>query len=605
MALDPKTLKSIISAHISKATKEHQNWDRYRAWYRSEFWGEVSSDKDDPLLMENNYLYAFTDTMVASVTPPTPRVTCIPRRKDEETGIAAKYQEALINDVLYRIKAHELLWKLSTHASIYSRGIIKAVWSFTKNRPDFVVIDPRYFFFDMTAARWGDIRYAIEVTTLTKAEFSSRTKTRKKKRAQSMQYDPAVARKAQMGTFPRWLKDSETGQSSQSEEIRNVFEWVVVYEVYDFTTGTYYHMLENEEEPLFQGDLPYVFVENPFSMLAFNDNLSDIGGMSDSQLVERQQRRLNELDTLELRHAQSSIPVTVINEAMCDDPEEFMDQVSTATSPGDVVRLKGKNAAPLGDILGNTPTSSLTPDFSAIRDRVEATIQFVLGIPEYARGVAGTAEVATELALVDAAMRTRLGRRTKLINAVVHHMATSVIGLYEEFLDSETEIPARVSGRREALVVSRGRLSARDPEVAEQIKASGGNVEEPLEVDYEIVPFSPTENSKSAQLKKIQQFADLILSSPFVNPQKFMEHLFDVLDIGTDVLLSEEEIQAQQQAQAQAVADVPPVAAEAGATPEDVIATGGMPEGVSEVPVGAMGAMAGGSGFPSSSPGEL
>ena len=210
MALDPKTLKSIIAAHVSKATKEHQNWDRYRAWYRSEFWGEMSAEKDDPLLMENNYLYAFTDTMVASVTPPTPRVTCIPRRKDPETAIAAKYQEALVNDVLYRIRAHEILWKIATHSSVYGRGVIKAVWSFTRNRPDFVVIDPRYFFYDMTAGRWEDIRYAIEVTTLTKDEFNSRAKTRKKKRSQSMQYDPAVARKALMGTFPRWLKDRKT-----------------------------------------------------------------------------------------------------------------------------------------------------------------------------------------------------------------------------------------------------------------------------------------------------------------------------------------------------------------------------------------------------------
>ena len=38
--------------------------------------------------------------------------------------------------------------------------------------------------------------------------------------------------------------------------------------------------------------------------------------------------------------------------------------------------------------------------------------------------------------------------------------------------------------------------------------------------------------------------------------------------------------------------------AQEGGGPQDTIATGGMPEGASEVPVGAMDAMAGGAGHP-------
>ena len=107
-----------------------------------------------------------------------------------------------------------------------------------------------------------------------------------------------VASKAKFGAFPKWLKDSEKTSAADAEKIRETFEWITIYEVYDFTADRYYHMLEDQEDPLFEGDLPYVFVRNPFKMLTFNDNLSDIGGMADSQLVERQQRRLNELETL-------------------------------------------------------------------------------------------------------------------------------------------------------------------------------------------------------------------------------------------------------------------------------------------------------------------
>lgn len=609
MSLDPKTFVAIIEAHVAKANKEHSSWDKWRAWYRSEYWGDSDQTRDE-LLVENNYLYAFTDTMVASVTPPTPRVTCNPRRRDDETRVAAKYREALINDVLYRARAHQTLWRMATMSSVYGRSVIKSVWNFSKNRPDFLVIDPRYFFFDLSVNRWEDIRYAIEVTTITKAEFFARTGRRRKKRSQKMQYDPGVAKKAQFGSFPKWLQDSEQSSSAKmNKTVKDVFEWITVYEVYDFTNEKYYHMLQGAEDPLFEGELPYVFVQNPFYPLIFNDNLDDIGGMADSQLVESQQRRLNELDTLELRHAQSSIPVTVINEAMCDEPEEFADQVSTATSPGDVVRLHGKNAAPLGDILGQTPTSSLTPEFSDIRDRIESSIQFVLGIPEYARGVAGTSEVATELALVDAAMRTRLGRRTKLINDVIRHMAESVIGLYEEFLESDQEIPVRVTGTKEALTVARKHLSVRSPAKADAARQRGESLEEPLEVDYEVVPYSPTENSKTAQIKKIMQFMDMLMQTPHVDQRKLLSHLIDLLDLSADVLVSEEELQAQQEQQARMQqqeaaglqAATPPPPGEGGG---DTMATGGTPPGVAGVPTPSFGAMEGGAGYPLPSPGE-
>lgn len=607
MALDPKTLKSIISAHVTKAQKEHKTWDKWRAWYRSEFWGDHTTS-DDSLLIENNYLYAFCDTMVASVCPPNPRVTCVSRRSDDEAKQAAKYREALINDVLYRTEAHKILWKMSTHASVYPRGVMKSVWNFTKKRPDFVLLDPRYFFFDLSVSRWEDIRYAIEATTITKAEFFSRSATRKKKHSRSMQYDPGVAKKAKFGSFPKWLKDSENTSATITEKVREVFEWITVYEVYDFTNDMYYHMLEDQEDPLFAGELPYVFVRNPFTILTFNENLADIGGMSDSQLVERQQRRLNELDTLELRHAQASIPVTVINEGLCDDPEDFADQVSTATSPGDVVRLHGKNAAPLNDIIGMTPTSSLIPEFGMIRDRIESTVQFVLGIPEYARGVAGTSEVATELALVDAAMRTRLGRRTKMINSVIKHMAESIIGLYEEYLTSSKEIPVRVSGTMEAMTVARKHLIARNPQTAETMLAMGQHPEEPLEIDYEVVPYSPTENSKSAQIKKLTQFMDLLLQNPNIDQRKLTSHMLDVLDIGADVMVSEEEVAAQQQQQQEMAMMESQAGQQAGpAVPgtEDTIATGGMPAGVPPIATGAQGPMVGGAGMVSPEPGLM
>jgi len=159
------------------------------------------------------------------------------------------------------------------------------------------------------------------------------------------------------------------------------------------------------------------------------------------------------------------------------------------------------------------------------------------------------------------------------------------------------EIPARLSGT-EALTVARKHLVARDPRVAEDAKRQGQPVEEPLEIDYEIVPYSPTENSKAAQVKKLTQFLPSLIQNPNIDQRKLMAHLLEVLDIGADVLLSAAQLQQQQQMQQmqqQAGAQAQDMANE---QMPDTLASGGMPPSVPEVPTPAIGAMEGGAGFP-------
>ena len=114
------------------------------------------------------------------------------------------------------------------------------------------------------------------------------------------------------GGYPSWLKDLTGNRSMVNNASRDVYNWATVYEFYDFEHKKYYHILEGVDKPIFEGDLPYTYVDNPFVMLQFNENMKDLGGLSDIALISSLQQRLNELDTLELWHAQSSIPVTLI-----------------------------------------------------------------------------------------------------------------------------------------------------------------------------------------------------------------------------------------------------------------------------------------------------
>ena len=161
----------IIEAHKTKTHKERKQWDKYRSWYLSEYWGSQpdqatgSGDEESGLEMETNFPYAWIDTMVANVCPTNPQVTVNARRK--KLAPAARFREALVNDTLRRNKAHSVLWKMATQTAICGRSFTKGVWNFKRNAVEFIPTDPRFIFFDMGSVRWSDIRYICEVTVLT------------------------------------------------------------------------------------------------------------------------------------------------------------------------------------------------------------------------------------------------------------------------------------------------------------------------------------------------------------------------------------------------------------------------------------------------------
>jgi len=574
--LEKKQLRGLIETHRAKADQEKREWDQMRAWYSSEAWnpegdpshavgGDIS---DEELSMETNYPYAFVDTMVANICPSNPAVTVNARRK--ELHEAARYREALINDTLGRLGGHRILWRAATMASVYPRAFVKGVWNFRRRSPDFINVDPRHVWYDMSVDRWEDIRYLIEVTVMTKSDFESRIQTKKNRGGM---YDPEIAESAQFGGFPDWLRDKSQDRMIMSEASREVFEWVTVYEVYDFDgDGKYYHYLDEQDEPLFAGDLPYRFVRNPFTLMTFNDNLSDIGGMSDVKLIKPVLERLNELDTLQLWFAQTSIPITVVNTGLVDNPERIRAQLRDATSPGSIVEISGKANARISDIIGHTQTPGLSPEFIDARDRCIQVIEFILGIPQYSRGVVGVSDVATEVALADTATRTRNGRRMKEIYDLISWQAQIITGLYEEFLAEDEILPIRLLGRLENLEITRGSMMAR-----EILSARG---EEPLEYDYEAVAYSPTENNRLVQLRNLQQFFPLLAESPVIDSDRLIRKLLELLqmeDVGKDPQEVEQEQQMQQQQQQMSPGAMPP--GEEVPSEEDTRASGALPPG--------------------------
>jgi len=525
-------------------------------------YGESGSDD---INFETNYPYAYIDTMIANVCPQNPQVTVLSRREDHRT--AAQFREALINDTFRRNNLHRVLWKAATNAAICGRSFMKSVWNFRTSSIDMHEVDPRFVFFDMSAKRWEDIRYLVEVTVLTEAEFKGRVKRKGRKGAL---YNAKVAEKVDYGGYPTWLKDNARNSHLVNEASKAVYRWVTVYEVYDFSgDGKYYHCIDNVEEPLFEGELPYRYVRNPFTHMTFNDNMLDLGGLSDIKLIQSLQERLNEIDTLELWHAHTSTPVMMVNTALADNPEDILTALQQANEPGSLIQVRGKQGAPLGDIIGQTPMPSITPSFANMRERCNGVIEFILGIPQYSRGVVGVADVATEVALADTATRTRNGRRIKMIEDNITSAASQIIGLYEEFLEEDTLLAVRLMDTHQVLQVTRGTL---------RLKTDRNPVEEPLDFDYVAIPYSPTENHKLVQLQKLQQYMPLLLQSPAIDQEKLIFKLLELLQMSDIMAPPPEEEEMEMEG--------PPPMMPPGAVPgEDTIASGALPPGTEPPPV--------------------
>lgn len=574
MAFAYPQIQKILEVHTAKGKRERQEWDKWHAWYLSEapesppmyanprVVGTVEDSPATDLELETNYPYAFIDTMIANICPTNPMVTVTARAK--ENGDSAKAREAIINDTLRRSKMHAKAWDISTYGSMCGRGFSKTTWDTKKKCPMVRVINPRNIFYDMSVD-WDDARYVIEAIPMTKSEFDERVS--------SGQYDKEAAEEAVAAQMPDWLLDKNTFSSFLNEGSRAVFEWVIVYEFYDLTANRVYHMLDHSEKPLFEGSLPYKFMRSPYSMIVFNKNLMDNSGVSDVKLIARVQERLNELDSLELWFAHVSIPIMLVNTNAIDNIEEAMTTVQNATGPGAIARLAVNQAMPIEAAIGYTRTPTMSPSFDKMRERCTSLIEFILGIPQYARGVIGGAEVATEVALTDTATRTRNARRIKVIEDWVIDVSMKCLALWREFFPKDRAVQLR--GRTPNENVDVDRLSLAFPEdIDPQSPEAPEQMEDDWYYDYETVPYSPTENHKLVQLQKLQQFIEIMLQNPAIDPVALMYKLTELLGIEE---VRRDPSQAQAAMQQPVPGQPPQPSQQQSGTSADTIATGGLP----------------------------
>ncbi len=516
----------IITNHKSKMRRLRKRWKRAADMYRTEYYRTSDSfddgdyvSQDEGVTFENNWLFAFADTMIANIIPPNPECTIKHRRAELEEP--AKLRELLVNDLLYREKAHAKLWKLGTRATVFPRSFIKCVWSEGKGRPILRVLNPEFIFFDAMSEDWEDLRYICEVSVLTRGEFEKRIKKRGKKDGV---YRSDALEDAEFGPYPDWLLDEESNSDDKDDHqiVREGFDWVTIYEYYDLVSRQFFHYMEGSQRPLMTAALPYDTLPNPYYMLSFNDNLKDLGGLSDAELVFPTIERLNEMASLELWHNKCSIPVTVVHAGLVDDPAEFEDALENVDGPGQIITIAAKPKVSVNEVMGQTPTPQLPVTWQATKGALREQIEFVLGIASYQRGGLGQSDVATELALADTAIRTRNSRRQKVVYDSISWLAKAVVSLYGQFLPEDSDIPVKLGSDKGTSLLTRETLGL-------------DRKEDAFDYDYEARPFNAQEGNSVVQLKTLTEFIPVFTQNPAtagnIDQRKLVEKLLDLLQM--------------------------------------------------------------------------
>lgn len=571
---------SVIRGGKGRMASDREGWDVLARTYRGSYGsketvsGEVrpEDDAEEEITHETNYLFGFADTMVASTCPRRPAVTLTPRiRRDRPV---TKAREALANEYLKQIRAGKHLRKTVNMAHIYPRAFLKASWSFEDNAPRIRAIRPHKVFFDLAADDWEDVRYVIEVRPITRATFARRVKGPGKRGGL---YRADAMKDANFGSYPEWLVSEDRKDRSDAAAVaRAAYQWVTVYEVYDFVEKKLWHFLDGDVPALYEGKLPWKYLQNPFYMVQFHDNLEDLGGLSDGQLAFPGIQQLNSLSTLKMWHVKSSIPIGLLNKKYLDDPEAFVTAIQAVDGPGQMVEFETRVDVTGDQLLGWTRSPSLPVDFNGMQDQVRSDTEFVLAMPAHLRGQGGDTDVATQLSLIDTATKTRNGDRQEEVYGAVAWMGVSILSLFAEFIPEDFARDAQVEGKDMTLT----------PQTLGFFDEEGEAYDfDPKELDVISHPYNAEQVNDVAQFRKLSTVLPYLNASPDVNKRKLTAKLLDFMHM-SEILATEEEAAAAAQAAQGAPTAGPSTPAPADIPPDNMPAEAEAPATGGQVAVG-------------------
>ena len=554
-------LSTLIDRHKRfYENNEKENFDKARRYYRGEFWANQTADVAKGVnlhLCSKNLIYSIADTAISALLGPNPMVSANPRNQRSQDSISA------VNGLLeYTFKANSMRARAATaliDAVLCKRGIFKTGWSTVHDRPIIRVCDPSTVFFDLTVRDTSDIRYWLEATVVPFKEF--------KRRVESGRYDIKLD-DVKPDRYPKWMMSS--AQMNATDSVRDSFQWVTIWEYYNRETDKVQHYAPQLDKVIFQDDIDYI----PYSMFSLNQSGVDCLGLSEVQLVLSQQETVNDLLTHMKRITYLMIPRVLYDAGRIS--EEDLNKAVEA-SAGSFVGIAPQNPdalRSLASLFYEMPMPQNPEGVKEFTARQEEDAAFISALAEAARGQVTGARTATEMAIIDAQMRTRLATREGHVHAALEDVAEKSFYLCRKYMAGEKMV--RVTGSQKWKSVSL-------PDIQD------------VEVDFEMVSYNPIQQNPSVQSETLLQMIPFLQENENIDKRSLTEEIIKSLGLPHKLIVPQEELDAQAEAEAAAAQAAPGPGGPPGG------GGGGIPPGIAALMAGGGGGPAGEAATPEES----
>jgi hypothetical protein len=544
-----KNVLQLINQHIKIFEREEKvYWDKVRGWLQGRYWTQnTGANESDMLKCSMNYVFAIVETASASLVSRNPQVTITSREDGGE--LACRKIEAYANMVLAEnIIAQEMEMSISD-VVMYGRSIIKTVWDKKKGIPLIRRLDPRCVLFDLTAVRPDDIKYWFELTYISPEEFEQRVA--------DCLYN--LTNKEEMpkgGAYPSWLQDGGGGSADTNTSSGDVFEslrayqpWVPVYEVYDTVKGTCEHWFDGQTSPLFTEKDDY----NPYTLFFLNDNKIDCRGLSEILLVAPNIDDINKTLTYMLNLVRRQIPRVMVDANNIDVTQ--IDKINQSGIASYVpVKTNSEGGRNLSDSFFPTPTADIPANIMDWLAKLESNVSFVSALAEAARGQVTGAKTATELALIEAQLKTRLQSRQSRVDRAFADLGRKIVYLSSLYLPKTINVELTSGHDSGWSKLSRKEISSVDTKI-------------------EIVPFDIGETNRPMYEERYMKLLAYMTARPSFDQHELDEEFVKMFRLNPKVIMPKEEQAPPPQQEAIAAPtpdDIAAVAAEQGVSPEQV-----------------------------------
>ena len=513
-------LSALIDHHLAyyKANEKGDD-DRSRSYYRGDFWdtynkaGGTMDARLSSMYAQKNMVYAITDTAISSLLGPNPRVGAMPQTPESQElagAVDGLMSWAFRASNMRRRSALALM-----DAVLCKRGIFKTSWDAKNDRPVVSNPNPASIFFDLSARDNDDIRYWIQACPLTPAAYKAKVKSGRYTHHDDIEPE----------AYPSWLMDDS--KKSSMSPFDSLDKRVLVYEFYDRESDTVVHYHKGTDQVLFKGKLDYL----PFSMFSLNHSGVDCTGLSEVQLILDQQTNINQLLTLWKRIVYLQVPKILYDAGKIDSTT--LDK-AMAADLGSLIPVDADGTDELRNfsaLFYPMPMPGVPDSVIQFIQRLEGDAAFQSALAEAARGQVAGAKTATEMAIIDAQMRTRLTTREGHLNTAIEDVAAKMFYLTQRFMKRPKMV--RLSGNDLFMHLNRQQLSG-------------------LQMDFEMVAYNPIRKNPAVLLETLQAMVPLLAQAPNVNVFRLFEELVTGLGLSRELIIPEAQARKAQAAAQQA-----------------------------------------------------